>query len=159
MKKQISQFIRNTHIVIGPPRCGKTSYIHWRCSDQPDAHIIKIDCQFHSTPQYFVTQLINQLAKILDIGVKNKKSNKGINADELSKKLIIDDSVNLKELDKYIIEKQDVKLILVIKNSQHLVNNKRQVLLYNLSEWMKGPVGEQLGIVFITRKLDFVDRF
>lgn len=76
----------------------------------------------------------------------------------MSKSMIISDGINLKSLDNPILQRQDLKFIIVIKNCDVLVEKKKQIILYNLLEWIKGDVKNQIGFALLTRRLDFIER-
>jgi Cdc6-like AAA superfamily ATPase len=38
------------------------------------------------------------------------------------------------------------------------VEKKKQVILYNLLDWIKTDIKEQIGYALITRRLDFIDK-
>lgn len=51
-----------------------------------------------------------------------------------------------------------MKVVLVIKNCDQLVEKKKQTILYNLLGWIKDDVQAQIGLVLITRRLDFLEK-
>eukprot|EP00919_Chromeraceae_sp_WS-2016_P080230 GHVR01189784.1.p1 GENE.GHVR01189784.1~~GHVR01189784.1.p1 ORF type:complete len:125 (-),score=9.04 GHVR01189784.1:302-676(-) len=49
--------------------------------------------------------------------------------------------------------------MIIIKNADRLIDYKKQLLLYNILEWMKTNVKKYVGIAFITKLLCFTDKF
>jgi Cdc6-like AAA superfamily ATPase len=49
--------------------------------------------------------------------------------------------------------------VLIIRNAERLVELKKQILLYNLLEWIATDIKKYVGLVFTTRLVYFVDKF
>lgn len=50
-------------------------------------------------------------------------------------------------------------MVILIRNAERLVEYRKQILLYNLLEWIATDINELVGLVFTTRLISFVDRF
>ena len=38
------------------------------------------------------------------------------------------------------------------------METRKQIILYNLSEWLKGDIKEKVGVILVTRKLNFNEK-
>ena len=144
--------IGETNIICGPSLVGKTGLVHWLKSNNPDCEIIKVDCLFHSTHTAFITAMISELSKF--VNSRGKSKTKIRDPDELTKKIVLDEDIRLGELDRFIRDKPR-QYIIMIKHAEKLVEIKKQLVLYNLFEWIKSEIKDKVGIVLITKKLDF----
>lgn len=59
-----------THIITGPPLCGKFGYVFMRKERDLDVKIVKIDCMYYFTVNAFICELIDQLAGYLEKSVQ-----------------------------------------------------------------------------------------
>lgn len=50
-------------------------------------------------------------------------------------------------------------MVILIRNAERLVEYRKQILMYNLLEWIMTDVKKYIGLVFTTRLIYFVDRF
>ena len=71
---------------------------------------------------------------------------------------MVDETVDLTVLNDLILKKKD-RFLITIRNADRLIDMKKQLLLYNLLEWIKTDIKNQLGIVFVTRNFEFPNRF
>ena len=136
--------IGETNIISGPSLVGKTGLVYWLRSQIPSSEIIKIDCMFHNSPSSFASTLVNELTKSLNIAKPggNKQSSvkpKIKDPEEFSKKMVLDEEIKLHEIDRFIKDKPK-QYIILIRHAEKLVEVKKQMLLYNLFEWMKTDI-------------------
>ena len=50
-------------------------------------------------------------------------------------------------------------MVILIRNAERLVEYRKQILLYNLLEWVATDIKSKVGLVFTTRVISFVERF
>ena len=78
----------------------------------------------------------------------------------ISKHIVINETtLNLQGLNKEFEKTRKKELLLIIKNADVLAFQRRkQRVLYNLFEWLNSDVKKYITVVFVTRKLTFVDK-
>ncbi len=57
------------------------------------------------------------------------------------------------------IKNKNRPVVILIRNAERLVEYRKQILMYNLLEWIMTDVKMYIGLVFTTRLIYFVDRF
>jgi Cdc6-like AAA superfamily ATPase len=78
--------------------------------------------------------------------------------DIVNKKLVLNNKIDLGAINSYIIN-QNKRLAIVLKYANGLADRKRQTLLYNLLEWMKGKVMKHIGLIFTTTDFNIFTHF
>lgn len=136
--------IGNTFIITGPSQSGKASLVYWALRNHPAVHIVAIDCMLYRTELQFIQKLAKDVGQILAMK-------------EIDKKIIYNENIKFGELN-HIIQQQNQQFVFLIKNAEKLVEFKKQILLYNLLEWI-ADIKEFIGLAFITKHFQFVDRF
>jgi hypothetical protein len=58
--------IGHTNILVGPPLSGKMGLVYWKHKSLLNVSEVVIDCSFHSTPQNFISELVEQVAAVLE---------------------------------------------------------------------------------------------
>jgi Cdc6-like AAA superfamily ATPase len=76
----------------------------------------------------------------------------------LDKRAIASENIKFSELNE-AIRSTGRPLVLLIRNAERLVEFKKQILLYNLLEWIATDIKQHVALVFTTRLVYFVDKF
>ncbi len=70
----------------------------------------------------------------------------------------MNEKINFQELNK-LIENKGEEFVIVIRYAEKLAVQKRQIMLYNIFEWINmTSVKHYISIIICTRYLSFVDR-
>lgn len=81
-----------------------------------------------------------------------------IGASGLDKRTVANENIKFADLNGPIKEK-GVPIVILIRNAERLVEFRKQILLYNLLEWILTDIKKMVGLVFTTRLIYFVDKF
>jgi len=140
------KIVGDTYIINGPAQSGKTSLVYWALRNDGEKTVIAtIDCSLYRTDIQFIQKLTREVGEKL--GVPN-----------LDKRAIASENIKFSELNE-VIRQAGRHLVLLIRNAERLVEFRKQILLYNLLEWIATDIKEYVGLVFTTRLIYFVDRF
>jgi Cdc6-like AAA superfamily ATPase len=93
-------------------------------------------------------QFIQRLTK--DLGEK-------IGVAGLDRRVVANESISFRDLNR-IIADSGRPVAILIRHAERLVEMRKQILLYNLLDWMTTEVNRMVGLVFTTRLVFFVDR-
>lgn len=93
-------------------------------------------------------QFIQRLTK--DLGEK-------IGVPSLDRRVVANESISFRDLNRIIAE-SGRPVVILIRHAERLVEMRKQILLYNLLDWMTTEVNKMVGLVFTTRLVFFVDR-
>lgn len=144
--KADNRLLSDTHIINGPAQSGKTSLVYWSLRNDSDrTAIATIDCSLYRTDVQFIQKLTREVGHKL--GVPN-----------LDHRAIASENIKFHELNQ-VIRAADRPLLIIIRNAERLVELKKQILLYNLLEWIATDIKKYVGLVFTTRLVYFVDKF
>jgi Cdc6-like AAA superfamily ATPase len=84
--------------------------------------------------------------------------------DLIDKKIVINETINFKELNHIIAnppkdkDKEPLKFVIVIKYAEKLAEQRKQLLLYTIFEWLNNTtIRQYLTIVLTTRLITFSD--
>lgn len=99
--------------------------IYWAANQEQKMRVIKVDCSYNKSENAFIEELTSEMRYIL----KNKE-------EEVTKKMVINDEIRFSELNPFI-KKSKLNFVFLIKNTERLADMKKQIILYNLLEWMK----------------------
>ena len=139
------RLIGETYIISGPAQSGKASLLYWALRNDERVQIVSVDCALHRTEMQFIQKLTREIGE--QIGLKG-----------LDKKAIIQENIKFSELNGAIKE-SDTPIVILIRNAERLVEYRKQILLYNILEWVATDIKKYVGLVFTTRLIYFVDRF
>jgi hypothetical protein len=77
----------------------------------------------------------------------------------LDKRTVVSENIKFADLN-LTIKERGIPIVLLIRNADRLVEQRKQILLYNLLEWISTTdIRKMVGLVFTTRLIYFVDRF
>ena len=93
-------------------------------------------------------QFIQRLTK--DLGEK-------IGVAGLDRRVVANESISFRDLNR-IIGESGRPVVILIRHAERLVEMRKQILLYNLLDWMTTEASRMVGLVFTTRLVFFVDR-
>ena len=79
------------------------------------------------------------------------------NREEVTRKIVMTDEIRFSELNNPI-KKSKKKFLFIIRHAHKLADMKKQLILYNLLEWIKTDIREHIGIAFLTRSVLFVEK-
>ena len=141
-----SNLIGQTYIINGPTMSGKSALVLWALRNHEyETAIIDIDCAIYRTEMQFIQRLTRE------IGEKSGEKN-------LDRRAIASESIKFDELSR-VIMKRDCKMVIMVRHADKLTENRRQILLYNLLEWISTDIKNYVGLVFTTRVLYLKERF
>lgn len=140
------RLIGETYIINGPAQSGKTSLVYWALRNDHDrTAIVTVDCELYRTEMQFIQKLTREVGE--RIGVAG-----------LDRRAVASDNIKFSELNGAIREKGR-PVVLLIRNAERLVEYRKQILLYNLLEWIATDIKKFVGLVFTTRVIYFVEHF
>lgn len=153
IEKLRSKLRGSSFILVGSASGGKESHLAWLTHiennhlERPEIETITINCLTAETDTLFLQCLTRQMRAFLGEGV-------------ISKHIVINETtLNLQGLNKEFEKTRKKQLLLIIKNADVLAFQRRkQRVLYNLFEWLNSDVKKFITVVFVTRKLTFVDK-
>jgi Cdc6-like AAA superfamily ATPase len=76
----------------------------------------------------------------------------------LDRRAVAQENIKFSELNS-AIQGQERPVVILIRNAERLVEYRKQILLYNLLEWVATDIKSKVGLVFTTRVISFVERF
>ena len=80
------------------------------------------------------------------------------NQEEICRKIVMaNDEICFGELNSFI-KKSKYKFVFLIKNAERLTDVRKQLILYNILEWMKTDIREYIGLVFVTKSVSFSEK-
>ena len=153
IEKLRSKLRGSSFILVGSASGGKESHLAWLTHhensnpERPELETITINCLTAETDTLFLQCLTREMRAFLCEGV-------------VSKHIVINETtLNLQGLNKEFEKTRKKELLLIIKNADVLAFQRRkQRVLYNLFEWLNSDVKKYITVVFVTRKLTFVDK-
>lgn len=103
-----------------------------------------MDCSLYRTEMQFIQRLTKDLGE--KIGVSG-----------LDRRVVANESISFRDLNRIIAE-SGRPVVILIRHAERLVEMRKQILLYNMLDWMTTEVNRMVGLVFTTRLVFFVDR-
>jgi|JI9StandDraft_1071089.scaffolds.fasta_scaffold185745_1 Cdc6-like AAA superfamily ATPase len=140
------RLVGHTYIINGPAQSGKTSLVFWALRhDEMETAIVVVDCAIYRTEMQFIQKLAREVGEQIGMG-------------GLDRRAVAQENIKFSELNG-AIRQQERPVVILIRNAERLVEYRKQILLYNLLEWVASDIKKWVGLVFTTRLISFVDRF